>query len=177
MTAERPLTAANFVVRLVETASPVSAVLSSIRAAPDTGFSECSGLEATMTVDEYAEGGRNTGVLKFPGRVKHPNIKLRRGVTSSLDLWQWHEDFLRGRGRRRDGIIQLLNDTGDVVRSWRFQRGILTRWAGPPANALGSQIAIEEIEIAHEGLIVRSLGAAGEIAATISSVAESFGRL
>jgi phage tail-like protein len=177
MTAERPLTAANFVVRLVETASPVSAVLSSILPAPDTGFSECSGLEATMAVDEYAEGGRNTGVLKFPGRVRHPNIKLRRGVTSSLDLWRWHEDFLRGRGRRRDGLIQLLNDGGDVVRSWRFQRGIPIRWGGPPMNALGSQIAIEELEIAHEGLIVRSLGVAGEIAATISSVAESFGRL
>ncbi len=177
MSAQRPLTAVNFVVRLVETASPVSAVLSTISPAPDTGFSECSGLEATMAVDEYAEGGRNTGLLKFPGRVRHPNIKLRRGVTSSLVLWQWHEDFLRGRGRRRDGIISLLNDTGDVVRSWRFQRGIPTRWAGPPMHALGGQIAVEELEIAHEGLIVRSLGAAGEIAATVSSVAESFGRL
>ncbi|WP_454698335.1 phage tail protein [Arthrobacter humicola] len=144
--------------------------------APDTGFAECTGLEATMNVDEYAEGGRNTGVLKFPGRVRHPSIKLRRGVTSSTDLWQWHEDFLRGHGRRRDGIIQLVNDTGDVVRSWRFQRGIPSRWVGPPVTALGSQIAIEELEIAHEGLIVRSLGAAGEIAGTIASVTQSLGR-
>jgi phage tail-like protein len=177
MTPARPVTTLNFVVSLVETAAPVSAVLSSIVPAPATGFAECSGLEATMTVDEYAEGGRNAGMLKFPGRVRHPNIKLRRGVTSSLDLWRWHEDFLRGRGRRRDGIIQLLNDSGDEVRSWRFQRGIPARWAGPPMNALGSQIALEELEIAHEGLIVRSLGAVGDIAATISSVAESFGRL
>jgi phage tail-like protein len=177
MTESRPVTGANFVVRLVETASPVSAVLSAILPAPEAGFAECTGLEATMSVDEYAEGGRNTGMLKFPGRVRHPNIKLRRGVTTSADLWQWHEDFLRGRGRRRDGIIQLVNDTGDVVRSWRFQRGIPARWSGPPMTALGSQIAIEELEIAHEGLIVRSLGAAGEIAATVSSIAESFGRL
>lgn len=177
MTAERPVTGMNFTVRLIETASPISAVLSSILPASDTGFSECTGLEATMSVDEHPEGGRNTGVLKFPGRVRHPSIRLRRGVTSSLDLWQWHEDFLRGRGRRRDGIIELHNDAGTVIRSWRFQRGIPTRWAGPPVNALGSQIAVEEVEIAHEGLIVRSLGVAGEIAATISSVSESFGRL
>jgi phage tail-like protein len=177
MTPARPVTTANFVVRLVETASPVSAVLSAIVPAPDTGFAECTGLEATMSVDEYAEGGRNTGVLKFPGRVRHPSIKLRRGVTGSVDLWLWHEDFLRGRGRRRDGIIELVNGTGDVVRSWRFLRGFPTRWAGPPMNALGSQIAIEELEISHEGLIVRSLGVVGEIAATIGSIAESVGRL
>jgi phage tail-like protein len=176
VTAARPVTAANFVVRLVETASAASAVLSAILPAPDTGFAECTGLEATMSVDEYAEGGRNTGMLKFPSRVRNPIVKLRCGVTRSTDLWQWHEDFLRGRGRRRDGIIQLVNDGGDVVRSWRFLRGIPTRWAGPPMNALGSQIAVEELEIAHEGLIVRPLGFVGEIAATIESVAESFGR-
>lgn len=167
----------NFSVRMVETAKPASAVLSSIAPAPESGFSECSGLEATMQVEEYREGGRNTGVLKFPGHVSHASIRLKRGATSSRDLWDWHESFLRGRGKRRDGIIQLHNDTGDVVRSWRFQRGLPVKWVGPMLVANQGAVAIEELEIAHEGLIVRSLGALGEIAATIGAIGESLGRL
>ena len=177
MTEPHPLTGFNFVVRLIETAQPASAVLASIVPGPAAGFAECTGLESVLAVDEFAEGGRNTGMLKFPGRVRHPTIKLRRGVIASTDLWKWHEDYLRGQGRRRDGIIQLTNDTGDVVRSWRFQRAIPVRWAGPGLNALQSTVAIEELELAHEGLIVRSLGVLGEIGATISSVGEALGRL
>lgn len=171
-----PVTSFNFSVRLIETAGPASAILATIAPAPAAGFAECSGLDATMQIDEYREGGRNTGVLKFPGRVTHSSIKLKRGVTSSKDLWDWHEGFLRGRGKRRDGIVELHNDSGDVVRSWRFQRGLPAKWVGPMLVANAASVAIEELEIVHEGLIVRSLGVVGEIAATIGSLAESFGR-
>jgi phage tail-like protein len=171
-----PATAFNFTVRLIETAKPASAVLSAISPAPAAGFAECSGLDAIMQIEEYREGGRNTGVLKFPGRVSHSSIRLKRGVVTSTDLWDWHDGFLRGRGKRRDGIVELLNDSGEVVRSWRFQRGLPAKWVGPMLAANQAAVAIEELEIAHEGLILRSLGAVGEIAATIGSIAESFGR-
>jgi phage tail-like protein len=170
------VTGFNFSVRLIETAKPLSAVLALILPPRQSGFAECSGLEATMQVDEYREGGRNTGVLRFPGRIMHPSIKLRRGATSDQDLWDWHDSFLRGRGKRRDGVIELHNDTGDVVRTWRFQRGLPVRWAGPALAGNQNAVAVEELEIAHEGLVVHALGAVGEIAATIGSVAESFGR-
>jgi phage tail-like protein len=163
-------------VQPIETAKPASAVLSSLSPPPQSGFSECAGLDATMLVEEYREGGRNTGVLKFPGRIQHSSIKLRRGATEDTDLWDWHDSFLRGKGRRRDGIIELHDDTGEVVRSWRFSRGLPVKWVGPSLSGLQSAVAIEELEISHEGIIVRTLGAAGEIAATIGSIAESFGR-
>jgi phage tail-like protein len=165
----------NFSVRLVETAKPASAIISAFRPIPQGGFSECTGLEANMQVEDYREGGRNDGVLRFPGRISHPNIRLRRGAALSTDLWKWHESFLRGRGKRRDGVIELLNDAGETVREWRFRRGLPIRWIGPTMNAGQSSVAIEELEIAHEGLITQPLGALSELASTIGSIAQSLG--
>ena len=123
-----------------------------------------------MAVDEWREGGRNDAVLRFPGRVTHPNIKLRRGLAVSTELWTWHESFLQGRGKRRDGVIELLDDTGEAVRTWRFRRGLPVRWAGPALAAMSSAVAIEELEIAHEGLFVQTGGALGELLNTVSSI-------
>jgi phage tail-like protein len=167
----------NFTIRLVETAKPASATLSTFAPPLEAGFSECSGLEATMKVDEWQEGGRNDAVLRFPARITHPSIKLRRGVTTTDDLWAWHELYVRGRGRRRDGVIELVDDVGSVVRTWRFRRGLPVRWAGPPLAAGQSQVAIEELEIAHEGLFIQAGGLAGDIAQTAGSLAESLGGL
>jgi phage tail-like protein len=161
----------NFTVRLIETAKPGSAIIATLAPSAQGGFSECTGLEATMQVEEYREGGRNDGVLRFPGRVGHANLRLRRGAALSPDLWRWHESFLRGRGKRRDGVIELRDDTGETLRTWRFKRGLPVRWVGPALVAGQSTVAIEELEIAHEGLTVNALGAVGEIASTIGAIA------
>jgi phage tail-like protein len=167
----------NFNVRLLDTAKPGTAILSSVAPPPQGGFSECLGLESTMQVEEYREGGRNDGVLKFPGHVGGANIRLKRGAALSKDLWKWHEAYLRGRGKRRDGIIELLDDEHNVVRTWRFRRGIPVRWVGPALVAGQSAVAVEELEIAHEGFSVQGLGVVGEIAGTIGSIGQSLGRL
>jgi phage tail-like protein len=166
----------NFNVRLLDASTP-GAIFSSIAPPPAGGFSECHGLESTMQVEEYREGGRNDGVLKFPGRISPANIKLKRGVAISDDLWKWHEGYLRGQGKRRDGIIELRDDEGAVVATWRFRRGIPIRWAGPALVATQRAVAVEEIEIAHEGLNVQSLGVVGEVAATIGSIGQTLGGL
>lgn len=172
-----PVGGFNFNVRLLDTAKPGTALLTTVAPPPGGGFSECVGLESTMQVEEYREGGRNDGVLKFPGRIAGANIRLKRGVAISTDLWKWHEAYLRGTGKRRDGVIELLDDGGDVVGTWRFRRGIPIRWVGPNLVAGQSSVAVEELEIAHEGLKVQSLGVVGEIASTIGSIGESLGRL
>lgn len=166
-----------FNVRLLDTAQPGTAILSSILPPPGGGFSECHGLESTMQVEEYREGGRNDGVLKFPGRIGHANLRLKRGAGISIDLWRWHEGYLRGLGKRRDGVIELRDDDGNTVATWRFRRGIPVRWVGPGLVAAQSAVAVEELEIAHEGLKVQTLGALGEIASTIGSIGESLGRM
>jgi phage tail-like protein len=172
-----PVGVHSFHVRLLDTAKPGTAVLSSIAPPPGGGFSECHGLESTMQVEEYREGGRNDGVLRFPGRIGHANLRLKRGAGISPDLWRWHEGYLRGEGKRRDGVIELRDDEGGVVGVWRFRRGIPVRWVGPGLVATQSAVAVEELEIAHEGLKVQTGGVVGEIASTIGSIGQSLGGL
>ncbi len=153
-----PVRGFNFSVSLLDSKSALTSIALTTGLAPAAGFMECSGLEMTMPAEEFREGGRNGGVLKFPARVMHGNIKLRRGIAFDQDLWRWHYGFVEGQGKRRDGTITLMSDDGKPVRIWRFTRGLPVRWSGPQLNALASQVAIEELEISHEGFRMQSPG-------------------
>jgi phage tail-like protein len=150
-----PFPAFNFAVALIDTGGAAQAVATAAAAALEAtlvgGFNQCSGLETTMTPEEYREGGSMT-VLKFPQRVSWSNLRLRRGVTLSDELWNWYATYLRSEGRRRDGIVVLQTDLHIPVKAWRFRRGIPVKWTGPTLDAGESRVALEELEIAHEGL-------------------------
>lgn len=147
----------NFVISLLDTSSALaivgSALLSGLLDVALGGFSECQGLEASMKVEEYNEGGNNACVLKFPGRVSWTNITLKRGVATNAELWNWSYGFVQGRGKRRDGVIALLNEQMLPANIWYFRRGLPLKYSGPQMNATQNNVAIESIEIAHEGLL------------------------
>jgi phage tail-like protein len=151
-----PLLNHNFVISLVDTSSTLgllgSAAVSAIADVALGGFSECSGLEMSLQVEEYKEGGRNGAVLKFPTRVTWTNITLKKGIGVSTALWDWHYGFVQGQGRRRDGIIALMNSQRVPNNIWYFQRGLPVKYTGPSLNATQNNVAIESIEIAHEGI-------------------------
>lgn len=142
----------NFLVALVDSGSTLAVAPTDLSAAPQGGFSECTGLEATLDVEDYREGGNNRGVLKFPTRATWTALRLKRGVTTSDYFWKWYYSFVEGRGKRKDGLIILQNDEHQAVRVWQFIRGMPTRYVGPSMNALQAQVAVEELEITHEGL-------------------------
>jgi phage tail-like protein len=150
-----PLPGFNFTIALIDISSTARGIatgaIAAVEATVTGGFTECSGLESTMTPEEHKEGGSMT-VLRFPQRMTWSNIRLKRGVTVSDDLWNWYFAYLQGKGRRRDGIITLQNELHVPFKAWRFKRGIPVKWSGPSMNAGQSQVAVEEIEIAHEGL-------------------------
>jgi phage tail-like protein len=141
------------------------------------GFSEVSGLELTMQVEDYDAGGNNVATLKFPGRIRWSNLTLRRGVVGrrdpldDTDLWTWFNDYLEGRGARKDGLITLLTPDGKPAHVWSFRRGLPAKWTGPALNAGRSEVAVEAIEIAHEGL--RREDAGGALGSAIAGVVES----
>lgn len=151
-----PVMGYNFLVTLIETADPVvggfTTALGALQSAAVGGFSECSGIEMRLEVEERPEGGNANSVRKFPTRVSWSNVRLKRGVAVSDDLYNWHVGFAEGRGRRRDGLVILQNDLKVAVRVWYFRRGLPVRWVGPTLDATRGAVAIEEIEIAHEGL-------------------------
>jgi phage tail-like protein len=121
----------------------------------DAGFSEVRGLEGTLQVQEHPEGGTNNRVLKFPTRMTWGNITLFHGVGLSSEMWDWYSDYYNGRGMRRDGLIVLMNDARQPVIFWNFKRGFPVKWTGPQLVGKGNDVAIESLEIAHEGLEVQ----------------------
>lgn len=147
-----PLPAFNFYITLLDLSSTFSALQSGITGFALGGFTECSGLDASLEVEEYKAGGVNDRVYKFPTRSVFSNITLKRGVGFGEDLWLWHEAFLNGEGTRRNGLIVLANELRIPIKIWSFERGIPLKWTGPSFNAATSAVAIESIEIAHEKL-------------------------
>ena len=151
-----PVLTYNFVISLVDSTSALSPgappALTAILEGPAGGFSECSGLELAIPTEDYREGGNNAAVLKFVGRATWSNVTLKRGVAGNTDLWDWHFSFIEGRGKRRDGVIALLDAGRPPRRIWDFRRGLPVKFSGPSLNAAQNGIAIEAIEIAHEGL-------------------------
>jgi phage tail-like protein len=112
-----------------------------------------SGLESETAVIEYRTGADNpTTVRKLPGLTKYPNIVLKRGLTRDLSLWNWRQSVVNGKTERRSGSIILLDEARKVVLRWRFVEGWPVKWEGPGLNATANEVAIETLEIAHEGL-------------------------
>src|SRR5215510_10420179 len=143
----------NFVISLIDSSSLLgSLTMSAIFDVALGGFSECSGLEMSMQPEEYKEGGNNSQILKFPSRVTWSNITLKKGVGAGTALWDWHYGFAEGKGKRRDGIIVLLTDLHVPNNVWYFRRGLPVKYTGPSLNATQNNVAIESIEIAHEGI-------------------------
>lgn len=116
------------------------------------GFSECQGLESELSVEEFKAGGVNDRVFRFPGRANFPNITLTRGIGFGEELYAWHEAFLNGQGKRKNGLIFLANESRQPIKAWTFENGIPIKWSGPSLNATSSATAIEKLEIAHEKL-------------------------
>lgn len=128
-----------------------------IRAA---GFSDCSGLQMETKVFEYKEGGNNKTTLRFPEHTSYGNVTLKRGIIASNELLRWQADVARGNfsDRPRDGInfaIIFLDEQGFELKRWNLIRAYPVKWMGPDLKASASEIAIESVEIAHEGIQVR----------------------
>lgn len=116
------------------------------------GFRECSGLDSSQSPIEYREGNEGLTVRKLPGLVKYSNITLKWGMTDDTQLWEWHEKATKGKIERKNFSIVLLNDAREEKMRWNFREGWPTKWTGPSFNATGTDVAIETLEIAHEGV-------------------------
>jgi phage tail-like protein len=138
-----PLPAFNFVVQLLDERGVLRSVAS---------FTECTGLESTLEVEEYQEGGLNDRVHKLPSRFSFSNITLRRGVTLDPQLRIWHQSLLKGNTERRNGLIVVFSEAQLPIVAWRFERALPVRWIGPTLNATQSDASIETLEIAIERL-------------------------
>jgi phage tail-like protein len=117
------------------------------------GFNEASGLDTENDIIEYRNGDRaDSAVTKLPGLKKYPNIVLKRGFTKDDSLWKWRKLVMDGKTERRPGAIVLHNEAREPALRWKFVEGWPSKLQGPALNGKNNEIAIETLEIAHEGL-------------------------
>lgn len=127
-------------------------------------FSECDGLEMSMEVKTFREGGRNTGPLHLTGPVGYAQLTLKRGMTSSLDLWRWFERVSTSgyRGVRTTAEITMLAADAATEQVTFVLTGCLpVKIKAPALNAKDGMLAIEEMQIAYESLSLRAPQGAG----------------
>jgi phage tail-like protein len=115
-------------------------------------FTEVSGLESEVEAIDYREGGEESRVRKLPGLRKYSHIVLKRGLTADADLWNWHKQVLDGNIHRRNGSVIVLDDQGQERVRWNFFNSWPCKYVGPTLNAKSADVAIETLELAHEGL-------------------------
>jgi len=120
------------------------------------GFRECSGLIIETEMFEYAEGGQNTYTHKLPVRRKYFNITLKRGMEEGQDLYKWYLQTANGKMFRQNISIIIYDPLGEPVRKWDLQNACPCKWTGPELKAESGALAIETLEIAHEGLLPSS---------------------
>lgn len=117
------------------------------------GFSEASGLTTDSNIIEYRDGNEQQGTTrKLPGLIKYNNIMLKRGWTADRSLWEWRKKVIDGKTQRASGSIVLLDEARNEVLRWDFREGWPSKWEGPALNGKTSEVAVESLEIAHEGL-------------------------
>lgn len=126
-------------------------------------FQEVSGLQVDVTVEKIEEGGQNAFVHQLPGRMTWPNITLKRGVTQNDSLISWlnkasGEQFAANKNalKRSTAAITLVDAAGTRLRAWEFDGAFPVKWNGPAFAASSTDMATEEIEIAHHGFRVKS---------------------
>jgi phage tail-like protein len=116
------------------------------------GFSEVELPEGRVEVVEYREGSdKTTQPRRLPGRVSHGPLVLRRGLDGRGDLFQWWRAVRDGAYERRTVVVVLLDEARDPVASWRFRNAWPAAYRPSPLNARGNDVAVETLELAHEG--------------------------
>ena len=124
------------------------------------GFTEVSGLEVSTDVIEYREGSSpEYHKIKMPGMQKFANVTMKRGTfKGDNDFYNWWNTVALNTIERRDLTISLLNENHEPVVVWKIKQAWPVKVQSTDLKADGNEVAIETIEIAHEGLTIQNEG-------------------
>jgi phage tail-like protein len=120
----------------------------------EIGFTEVTGLDFQVEPIEYREGSSpEFHKIKMPGMQKYSNITLKRGTfNNNIEFFKWMQSISLNQVERRDITISLLNEEHDPVITWSVKRAFPIKVQASDLKADGNEVAIESLEIAHEGL-------------------------
>jgi phage tail-like protein len=145
--AARPFTAFRFSVEIDRGSGPLCSA----------AFAECDGLEVTLDVKTVREGGDNRSVRRLAGPASYSNLTLKRGMTSSFDLWDWVDDTIADPTLRAD-VSVVVHPSGGLDREdarFVLTRCLPVRLKAPPLNAKDGVLAVEELQLAYESLTLK----------------------
>lgn len=117
------------------------------------GFTECGGLTTDTDIIDYREGADSTlNVRKLAGLRKYTNLTLKHGYTQDKSFWEWRKKIINGEMDRRSASVVLLDEQRNEVLRWNIREAWISKWDSGPFNAKTNDVAIEAIELVHEGL-------------------------
>jgi phage tail-like protein len=145
----------------------------------DAAFAECDGLELRFDVRTLREGGDNARQRLLVGPASYGEVTLRRGMTASLDLWDWCGAVMRDPSLRADARVIMLASDGETEQArFRLSRCLPVRLRAPSLHATDGVVAIEELRLACEALAPEGAAhpAAPEVKAELRELDERRGR-
>lgn len=119
------------------------------------GFSSCSIPENSTEPIEYREGTDGPTMRKLWSLNSYGTLTLESGVTDdSMMLFEWRKQVENGDvdGARRTIAVYIQDEEGSAGPRWEFTDAWPTNYTAPDLDATGSEVAIESLEIAHEGM-------------------------
>jgi phage tail-like protein len=121
-------------------------------------FAECALPSASIEVMEYRDGNDlMDNVHKLPGLVRYGNLVLKRGLTTSMDLWNWFSSFATGTGTMQTVTVTLLDGGKTPIMKWEFTNAWPVKYESPILDGKKSALAIETLEIAVDGMQVANV--------------------
>lgn len=148
--AAHPFTAFNFSIELTVAGGPPVCSAS---------FSECDGLELNQEVKTVREGGNNGVQIRMAGPTSYGTLTLKRGLTSSFELWDWFERVQTTPSVRADATVVLLAEDRTSERArWILHGCLPLKLKAPPLNAKDGMVAVEELQVAYQSLKLQRPG-------------------
>jgi phage tail-like protein len=124
-------------------------------------FNEVSGLEFKVNTEQWKEGGNNEYTQILPGRVEYGNLVLKRGYMITNEMLNWCLKMFNRSGNtitRKNVAVSLIKPGGangyTNIATWTFRNAYPVKWSGPSVKAADNSVAMESVELAHEGLLV-----------------------
>ncbi len=119
-------------------------------------FQEVSGLEVEAQPIEYRHGDSpEFSTISMPGLKKSGPVTMKKGVFKSDNkFWDWFSQIKMNTVKRVPVTISLLDETGAPTMVWTLANAWPTKITGTDLKSDGNEVAVESIEIAHEGIII-----------------------